>query len=124
MPYVPKTTKAGTVSMTGRDVTLSDDLLDLIADRIANRVAARLRERAPTRRQGWPAPVGTAAPELRADRLYRVRDVADRLGVSRATVYNMARAGRLELVKIGARASGVTGKSLIALIERNYGRLD
>ncbi|ARM02344.1 hypothetical protein BOC59_05675 [Burkholderia pseudomallei] len=56
---------------------------------------------------------------MHADRLYRVADVMQRLGVSRATVYNLARAGRLELVKIGARASGVTGASLIALIEQN-----
>lgn len=121
MPYVPKTTKAGTVSLTERDVTLSDDLLDLIADRIASRVAARLRERptAPTHRQGRPAPAAPAAAELRADRLYRVADVMQRLGVSKATVYNLARDGRLELVKIGARASGVTGASLRALVEQN-----
>lgn len=121
MPYVPKTTKAGAVTLTGRDVVLSENLLDLLADRIASRVAAQLRERppAPTHRQGRAAPAAPAAPELRADRLYRVADVMQRLGVSKATVYNLARDGRLELVKIGARASGVTGASLIALIEQN-----
>ncbi|KWO40479.1 hypothetical protein WT97_20955 [Burkholderia sp. MSMB1459WGS] len=97
-------------------MTLSDDLLDLLADRIASRITARLRERQSTHQPGRTAPGVPAVPELRADRLYRVRDAAYRLGVSRATVYNMARAGRLELVKIGARASGVTGRSLIALI--------
>ncbi|MBU9221049.1 helix-turn-helix domain-containing protein [Burkholderia multivorans] len=119
MPYVPKTTKAGTVSLTARDVTLSDDLLDLLADRIASRVAARLRERQPTHRQGRAATGVPAAPELRADRLYRVAEASRMLGVCKATVYNLARDGRLELVKVGARASGVTGKSLITLIEQD-----
>ncbi|WP_175978925.1 helix-turn-helix domain-containing protein [Burkholderia sp. BCC1047] len=124
MPYVSKTFKAGVAVAAGRDLVLCDDLLDLLADRIASRVAARLRERPPTpaHRQERPAPAApAAAAQLHADRLYRVADVMQRLGVSRATVYNLARAGRLELVKIGARASGVTGKSLIALIERNRG---
>ncbi|MBR8165051.1 helix-turn-helix domain-containing protein [Burkholderia vietnamiensis] len=122
MPYVSKTFKAGAAAAGGRDLVLCDDLLDLLADRIASRVAARLRERPPTpaHRQERPVPAAPAAPQLHADRLYRVADVMQRLGVSRATVYNLARAGRLELVKIGARASGVTGKSLIALIERNH----
>ncbi len=121
MPYVPKTTKAGAVTLTGRDVVLSENLLDLFADRIASRVAAQLRERPPTpaHRQERPNHAAPAVPQLHADRLYRVADVMQRLGVSRATVYNLARAGRLELVKIGARASGVTGKSLIALIEQD-----
>lgn len=121
MPYVPKTTNAGTVTLTGRDVALSDDLLDLLADRIASRVAARLRERLPTPayRQERPVPAAPAAPALRPDRLYRIAEASKTLGVCRATVYNLARAGRLELVKIGVRASGVTGASLIALIEQN-----
>jgi len=103
----------------GRDLALCDGLLDLLADRIADRVAAQLRERAQapaTRRQGWTDPIVPPAPELRPDSLYRVADVMQRLGVSRATVYNLARNGKLELVKIGVRSSGVTGKSLIALI--------
>ncbi|WP_230958296.1 helix-turn-helix transcriptional regulator [Burkholderia cepacia] len=123
MPYVPKTTKAGAVTLTGRDVVLSENLLDLLADRIASRVAARLRERSPTpvHRQERPPPAAPAAAQLQADRLYRVTEASKMLGVCKATVYNLARDGRLELVKIGARASGVTGKSLIALIERNRG---
>ncbi|WP_254602440.1 helix-turn-helix transcriptional regulator [Burkholderia lata] len=98
---------------------MSEDLLDLLADRIASRVGVRLRERSPTRRQEWATPAASAAPELRTDRLYRVADVMLRLGVSKAAVYNLARDGRLELVKIGARASGVTGESLLALIGQN-----
>ncbi|MET1476212.1 MULTISPECIES: helix-turn-helix transcriptional regulator [Burkholderia] len=125
MPYVPKTAKAGAVTLTGRDVVLSEDLLDLLADRIASRVAARLRERAPTplatHRHEQPDTVAPAAPTLRPDRLYRIAEASKMLGVCKATVYNLARDGRLEVVKIGARASGVTGKSLIALIERNRG---
>ncbi|MBP0716156.1 helix-turn-helix domain-containing protein [Burkholderia sola] len=124
MPYVSKTFKAGTAVATGRDLVLCEDLLDLLADRIARRVAAQLRERAPTppvRTQGV-ATAGAppaAAPALRPDSLYRVAYVMQRLGVSKATVYNLARAGKLKLVKIGVRSSGVTGESLIALITRN-----
>lgn len=120
MPYVSKTSKAGVGALPGRDLALCDDLLDLIADRIANRVATLLRERPPTpaRQQERPVPAAPAAPELRADRLYRVAEASKMLGVCKATVYNLARDGRLELVKVGARASGVTGASLIALIEQ------
>ncbi|WP_244135577.1 helix-turn-helix transcriptional regulator [Burkholderia seminalis] len=121
MPYVSKTFKAGTAVATGRDVVLSENLLDLLADRIASRVAAQLRERVPTlpatRRQCPPDVVASSTPMLRPDRLYRIAEASKMLGVCKATVYNLARDGRLELVKIGARASGVTGKSLIALIE-------
>lgn len=122
MPYVPKTTKAGAVTLTGRDVVLSENLLDLLADRIASRVAAQLRERAPTPpatcRQCPPDVIAPSTPTLRPDRLYRIAEASKTLGVCKATVYNLARDGRLELVKIGARASGVTGASLIALIEQ------
>lgn len=124
MPYVSKTFKAGVAVPGGRDLTLCEDLLNLLADRIASRVAAQLRGQAPapsvTRRQEQPCTAVPAAPTLRPDSLYRVAYVMQRLGVSKATVYNLARAGKLELVKIGVRSSGVTGKSLIALIERNH----
>ncbi|NHV27755.1 helix-turn-helix domain-containing protein [Burkholderia sp. D-99] len=60
---------------------------------------------------------------MRPDSLYRVAVVMQRLGVSRSTVYRLAHTGALELVKVGARSSGVTGKSLIALIERNQAPL-
>ncbi|MDN7614068.1 helix-turn-helix transcriptional regulator [Burkholderia cepacia] len=127
MPYVSKSSKVRVVTLSGCDVVLSEDLLDLLADRIAGRVAAQLRERAPvpaTHPQGLTTASASLAPTLRPDRLYRVRAVALQLDVCVATVYRLIREGRLELVKIGARASGVTGKSLIALIERNCGRLD
>ncbi|MBR8378004.1 helix-turn-helix domain-containing protein [Burkholderia cenocepacia] len=125
MPYVSKTFKAGVAVAAGHDLALCDELLDLLADRIASRVAARLRERPPVppvRSQGLTTAGASpaVAPTLRPDSLYRVAYVMQRLGVSKATVYNLARAGKLELVKIGMRSSGVTGKSLIALIERNH----
>ncbi|HFT8007802.1 TPA: helix-turn-helix transcriptional regulator [Burkholderia cenocepacia] len=121
MPYVSKTFKAGVAVAAGRDLVLCDDLLDMLADRIASRVAAQLRERAPApavRRQDAPDTVVPPVSTLRPDSLYRVAVVMQRLGVSRPTVYNLVRNGKLELVKIGARSSGVTGKSLIALIEQ------
>ncbi|MBJ9693662.1 helix-turn-helix domain-containing protein [Burkholderia cenocepacia] len=119
MPYVPKTSKAGVGALTGRDLVLCDGLLDLLADRIASRVAARLHERAPTRRQCPSDVVAPSVPTLRPDRLYRIAEASKTLGVSRSTVYRLMRDSKLELVKIGARSSGVTGKSLIALIEQN-----
>ncbi|MCA8278854.1 helix-turn-helix domain-containing protein [Burkholderia cepacia] len=123
MPYVPKTSKAGVGALTGRDLVLCDGLLDLLADRIASRVAAQLRERAPTpavtRRQCPSDVVAPSVPTLRPDRLYRIAEASKTLGVSRSTVYRLMRDSKLELVKIGARSSGVTGKSLIALIEQN-----
>ncbi|KGX51324.1 helix-turn-helix transcriptional regulator [Burkholderia pseudomallei] len=121
MPYVSKTFKAGVAVAAGRDLVLCDDLLDMLADRIASRVAARLREKVPApavRRQDALDTVVPPVSMLRPDSLYRVAVVMQRLGVSRPTVYNLVRNGKLELVKIGARSSGVTGKSLIALIEQ------
>ncbi|WP_243771659.1 AlpA family transcriptional regulator [Burkholderia sp. D-99] len=123
MPYVSKTSKTGVGALTGRDLVLSEDLLDLLADLIASRVAAQLRERAPARPPGLAITGVPSAPTLRPDSLYRVAVVMQRLGVSRSTVYRLAHTGALELVKVGARSSGVTGKSLIALIERNQAPL-
>ncbi len=123
MPYVSKTFKAGKAAAVGRDLVLSEDLLDLLADLIASRVAAQLRERAPARPPGLVITGVPSAPTLRPDSLYRVAVVMQRLGVSRSTVYRLAHTGALELVKVGARSSGVTGKSLIALIERNQAPL-
>ena len=97
MPCVSKTFKAGTAA-GGRDLVLSEELLDLLADRIASRVAARLHERPSTssRRQGTavPAVPAAVAAEPRIDRLYRVAEASKMLGVCKATVYNLARDGR------------------------------
>lgn len=43
---------------------------------------------------------------------HRINSVVTKLGVSRATVYRMASAGHLKLVKISKRASGITAESL------------
>lgn len=43
---------------------------------------------------------------------YRVSAVCEKLGVSRATIYRMVSAGKLKLVKISKRSSGITAESL------------
>jgi len=43
---------------------------------------------------------------------YRVSTVAEKLDISRATIYRLASAGKLKLVKISTRASGITAESL------------
>jgi len=53
------------------------------------------------------------------DIVCRINVAAQRLGVSRATVYRLIHAGKLELVKISCRASGVTRRSMLALIKRS-----
>ncbi|MBY0572679.1 MAG: transcriptional regulator [Undibacterium sp.] len=40
--------------------------------------------------------------------IYRVSAAVKQLGVSRATVYRMIKAGNLDLIKISTRASGIT----------------
>ncbi|SOT39824.1 helix-turn-helix transcriptional regulator [Burkholderia cenocepacia] len=49
-------------------------------------------------------------------KLYRVAEVMQRLSVSRSTVYRLVRDGKLTLVKIGERSSGITSTSLDALM--------
>lgn len=43
---------------------------------------------------------------------YRVSTVCEKLGVSRATIYRLVSAGKLKLVKISKRSSGITAESL------------
>ncbi|MDN7879631.1 helix-turn-helix transcriptional regulator [Burkholderia aenigmatica] len=52
-------------------------------------------------------------------RLYRVAEVMRRLSVSRSTVYRLVRDGKLTLVKIGERSSGITSASLDAFLLRS-----
>ncbi|QKM47759.1 hypothetical protein B7760_01783 [Burkholderia glumae] len=52
-------------------------------------------------------------------RLYKVRDVMVQLQVSKGTVYRLVRAGKLRLVKIGAKSSGITAESIDALLASN-----
>lgn len=54
-----------------------------------------------------------------SERILRINTAAQRLGVSRATVYRLINAGSLELVKISPRTSAITERSMIALIERS-----
>lgn len=46
---------------------------------------------------------------------YRINVAMAKLGVSRTTIYRMVSAGQLKLVKISARASGITADSLEAV---------
>ncbi|MBC8642096.1 helix-turn-helix domain-containing protein [Caballeronia sp. EK] len=50
-------------------------------------------------------------------KLYRISAVMAQLGVSRATIYRMVAAGKLRLVKIGERSSGITAESIDQLID-------
>jgi excisionase family DNA binding protein len=50
-------------------------------------------------------------------KVYTVRDVIVQLSVSKASVYRMVRTGRLRLIKIGPRASGITAESVEALLK-------
>jgi excisionase family DNA binding protein len=52
-------------------------------------------------------------------RLYKVRDVMAQLQVSKTTVYRLVAAGRLRLVKIGKKSSGITAESIDALLADN-----
>lgn len=61
----------------------------------------------------------TKVPELTGPLLYRINVAEAKLGVSRATIYRLAKEGTLELVKIGKRSSGITAASITAMIEKN-----
>ena len=45
-------------------------------------------------------------------RTYRINRACELLGVSRATTYRLVRDKKLQLVKVGKRASGITAESL------------
>lgn len=49
---------------------------------------------------------------------YRVNVAMAKLGVSRSTLYRLVDKGHLELIKISARASGITASSFTAYIEQ------
>lgn len=50
--------------------------------------------------------------------VYRIAIAAEKLSVSRKTIYRLVKAGELELVKISARASGITAASITAHLEK------
>jgi excisionase family DNA binding protein len=52
-------------------------------------------------------------------KLYRISAVMVQLSVSRATIYRMVAAGKLRLVKIGERSSGITAESINALLGKD-----
>lgn len=49
---------------------------------------------------------------------YRLPQVADIVGLSRASIYRTIGRGELDLVKIGPRASGVTRDSLVNYLQQ------
>jgi excisionase family DNA binding protein len=51
-------------------------------------------------------------------RVYRMNTATEMLGVSRNTIYRLVRNGELVLVKVGAKASGITSESLIAFLAK------
>lgn len=48
--------------------------------------------------------------------LYQINRTAERLDVSRATIYRLVRAGHLKLVRVGARSSRITEESLTTFL--------
>lgn len=62
-------------------------------------------------------PVRPVLPKS-APLVYRINVATEKLGVSRRTIYRLVDSGDLELVKIGARASGITAESIDALLTR------
>ncbi|MFM0507705.1 helix-turn-helix transcriptional regulator [Paraburkholderia sp. RL17-373-BIF-A] len=53
-------------------------------------------------------------------KLYRIPAVMAQLSVSRATIYRMVADGKLRLVKIGARSSGITAESIEKLLNATH----
>ena len=50
--------------------------------------------------------------------LYSIRDTVEALSIGRTSVYNLIKAGRLEIVKLGSRTL-VKVSSIHALVEAN-----
>lgn len=50
--------------------------------------------------------------------VYRPARAAAALGISRGTVYKLIKDGKLDLVRLGERSSGITATSINALLER------
>ncbi|KWK80637.1 transcriptional regulator [Burkholderia ubonensis] len=48
--------------------------------------------------------------------MYRISAVMEMLGISRTTVYCLVDRGKLKLVKIGERSSGITAESVEAIM--------
>jgi len=67
------------------------------------------------RRKSKQPAAKSAAPD--SSLLYRINVAEAKLGVSRSTIYRLVKEGKLELVKIGRRSSGITVASILAMIE-------
>jgi excisionase family DNA binding protein len=52
------------------------------------------------------------------EQLYRLREVADRLGVSLSSLKRLRREGKLRVVKVGRRAVRVSGREIYRLCAR------
>ena len=55
---------------------------------------------------------------LKAPQMLRPKEVADRLAVSKDTIYNWIEDGTLPAIKIGERAVGVSEEKLAAWLDR------
>jgi excisionase family DNA binding protein len=51
---------------------------------------------------------------------YRINVAMAKLGVSRTTIYRMVNDGKLQLIKISKRASGITADSLEAAAGKTH----
>ncbi|WP_175924932.1 helix-turn-helix transcriptional regulator [Burkholderia cepacia] len=49
-------------------------------------------------------------------KLYRIKAVMDMTSISRTTVYRLVDKGKLKLVKIGERSSGIAAESVEAIM--------
>ncbi|MDB4542669.1 AlpA family transcriptional regulator [bacterium] len=79
-------------------------LIDQLADRVADKVVARLRHTLETFAANRAKPA-EPDPEGPLPTFLRLRDIVDRLGVSRSTVYKWIDEGRFpESVSLGGRA--------------------
>jgi excisionase family DNA binding protein len=56
--------------------------------------------------------------------VYRPARAASELGISKGTLYRFVKEGRLDLVKLGERSSGITVASINALLERGRTKKD
>ena len=56
--------------------------------------------------------------DKRAPLVYRIRQAADAIGVSRSTIYRMVEAGDIECIPLSAHTVGVPADSLTRWLER------
>lgn len=54
----------------------------------------------------------TTSTSSTPQKIYRINKAAQMLGISRSTTYRLIKVGKLVMVKVSDRASGVTAESL------------